>query len=147
VTNCILWGDTPDEIHDFLSSTTVSYSDVQGGWSGAANIDADPCSVNPDSNDFHLLPNSPCIDAGDNNSLPADTADLDGGGNTVEPIPFDLGGLPRLIDDLCTDDTGNPAVAGPPLVDMGAYELLPADIDGSSAVDLRDFAHLPCSGA
>jgi hypothetical protein len=31
VTNCILWGDTPDEIYDYGSSTTtVSYSDVEG---------------------------------------------------------------------------------------------------------------------
>lgn len=35
---------------------------------------------------------------------------------------------------------GNPGMVGPPVVDMGAYEYLPADIDSSGAVDLRDFS-------
>jgi len=43
MTNCILWGDNPDEIVDaFGAVTTVSYSDVQAGWDGDGNIDADP---------------------------------------------------------------------------------------------------------
>ncbi|MHC4659374.1 MAG: choice-of-anchor Q domain-containing protein, partial [Planctomycetota bacterium] len=63
--------------------------------------------------DYHLLPGSPCIDAGDNNSVPADTTDLDGDGNTTEPIPWDLDGNPRVVDG---DNDGNS------VVDMGAYE-------------------------
>ncbi|MHC4474523.1 MAG: right-handed parallel beta-helix repeat-containing protein [Planctomycetota bacterium] len=139
VTNCILWGNvapTSPEIHG--GSPIVTYSDVQGGWPDTGNIDADPCFADVSTEDLRLLPGSPCIDAGDNNSVPADTADLDGDGNTVEPIPFDVGGLPRFVDDLCAGDTGNPGTLGPPVVDMGAYEFLPADIDGSGAVDLRD---------
>jgi parallel beta-helix repeat protein len=118
VANCILWGDTPDEIYNNSSSPVVTYCDVQGGtgqsWFGIGCIDADPCFVEQgywaDINDPNIVvepndPNavwmdgnyrlgvgSPCIDAGDNNSVAADTADLDGDGNTVEPIPFDLKG-------------------------------------------------------
>ncbi len=117
VTNCILWGDTPDEIYDGAgSSPTVNYSDVQGGWSGAGgnNIDADPCFVNAAAGYFQLLSSeSPCVEAGDNSALPADTADLDGDGNTVEAIPFDLDGNPRVFDR----DKDRMAI-----VDMGAYE-------------------------
>ena len=115
VTNCILWNNTPDEIYNNSSSPTVNYSDIQGGWGGAGgnNINADPCFVDADSNDFHLLAKSACIDAGDNNSLPPDTADLDGDGNTAEPIPFDADGGPRVLD-------GN--WDGNSVVDMGAYE-------------------------
>ncbi len=40
VTNCILWDDTPGEIN---GTSVVNYSDVQGGWPGEGNIDADPC--------------------------------------------------------------------------------------------------------
>lgn len=42
----------------------VSYSDVQGGWVGTGNIDADPYFVDPENGDFHLTVESPCIDAG-----------------------------------------------------------------------------------
>ena len=44
VTNCILCGDTPDEIED-THYATVTYSDVQGAYAGTGNIDADPLFV------------------------------------------------------------------------------------------------------
>ena len=42
LTNCILWGDSPQEI---FGSPVVTYCDVQGGWSGEGNIDSDPLFV------------------------------------------------------------------------------------------------------
>jgi hypothetical protein len=107
------------------ATTTVSYSNVQEGPAGVyietgstlnwedGNIDTDPFFVDPNNDDYRLLPGSPCIDAGDNNSVPQDIADLDGDGNTTEPIPFDLDGNPRIVD-------GNND--GKSVVDMGAYE-------------------------
>ena len=130
MTNCILW-DGGDEIwNNDGSNIIITYSDVKGGWpgddnggwAGEGNIDSDPCFVEPgywDMNDvwvegdYHLLPDSPCIDAGDNMAVPPDTTDLDGDGNTTEPIPFDLDGNPRIVDG---NDDGNS------VVDMGAYE-------------------------
>lgn len=44
VTNCIFWGNTPNQIFDYdapSSSATVTYSDVQHGRSGTGNIDAE----------------------------------------------------------------------------------------------------------
>jgi parallel beta-helix repeat protein len=144
VTNCILWANAaPTSPEIYGGSPIVNYSDVQGGWGGTGNIDADPCFMDANNPEpilwnLRLKPSSPCIDAGDNNSVPADMADLDGDGNTVEPTPFEVNGLPRFVDDLCTVDTGNPDTLGPPVVDIGAHEFLPADIDNSGAVDLRD---------
>jgi hypothetical protein len=111
LTNCILWGDTPDEIFDEAGGIViVSYSNVEGGWSGPGgnNIEADPCFVdadNPDPNlwNLRLMPDSPCIDKGDNNALPAG-------------ITTDLDGNPRIVDG---NSDGNP------VVDMGAYEWKP----------------------
>jgi len=63
--NSIVWGDVPDEIFMDFGSPVVTYSDIEGGWSGIGNIDADPSFVLPEWRDFRLLWESPCIDAGD----------------------------------------------------------------------------------
>ena len=68
VRNTILWNNSSPEILEVIGSVTVTYSDVQGGYSGVGNINADPLFVAPDSSDFHLQSSSPCIDAGDTNS-------------------------------------------------------------------------------
>ena len=52
---------------------------------------------------------SPCIDAADNVAVPADTLDLDGDGDAVEPIPLDLRLRPRFVNNLNTLDSGNPS--------------------------------------
>ena len=70
--------------------------------------------------------------------MPADTFDLDGNGNTAEPIPIDLDGRLRLANRLGTPDTGTP-----PIVDMGAYEYqCDGDLDSDGDVDLADLAEL-----
>ncbi len=104
ITNCILWGNTPREIETYGETyrAHVTYSDVQGGWGGTGNIDADPHLAFAD--DAHLIASSPCIDAGTNSpvsGLP----------------PSDPDGNPRPLD-------GNGD--GDPVADMGAYEFNPA---------------------
>jgi predicted outer membrane repeat protein len=68
VSNCILWSNSAPDGPEIYGDCAVSYSDVQGGWAGVGNIDADPCFVDALDYDFHLLPGSPAIDAGDPNS-------------------------------------------------------------------------------
>jgi hypothetical protein len=142
VSNCILWGNDSGEIFPFYANTVISHSNIRGGSLGIGNIDADPCFVGigywADANDpnimiepndpnavwidgdYRLLPDSPCIDAGDNDSVPEDTADLDGDGNTTEPIPWDLDGNRRIVDG------NNDGLA---VVDMGAYEYFVPPIE------------------
>jgi hypothetical protein len=99
ITNCILWNDTPDEISDVVCSPIVSYCDVQGGYSGTGNIDADPLFADPGAEDYHLTGLSPCIDVGDNSA--------------PELPPTDFEGDLRIIDgNLDTTD----------IVDMGCDE-------------------------
>jgi predicted outer membrane repeat protein len=119
LTNCILW-DGGNEIWNNDGSTiTITYSNIKGGYPGQGNINVDPLFVDADNDDYHLLPASPCIDAGDNTAVPPDSVDLDGDGDTAEPIPFDLAGNPRFVDQPEVPDTGNGTA---PIVDMGAYE-------------------------
>jgi parallel beta-helix repeat protein len=64
-TNCILWNNLGDEIYSYFSRIIINYSDIQGGWEGIENIDLDPKFTDPESYDYRLLADSPCIDAGD----------------------------------------------------------------------------------
>jgi parallel beta-helix repeat protein/predicted outer membrane repeat protein len=69
VHNSIVYGDTAvtgNEIKlDFTSTAQVSFSDIEGGWSGQGNIDGDPLFLDPPGGDYGLSTNSPCVDAGD----------------------------------------------------------------------------------
>jgi len=82
------------------SSPVVTYSDIQGGYSGTGNINANPLFVNAAGGDLHLSPGSPAIDAGD---------------NTAPNLPaYDFEGDPRIVDG---DSDGTATV------DMGADEF------------------------
>ncbi|MHC4770157.1 MAG: choice-of-anchor Q domain-containing protein, partial [Planctomycetota bacterium] len=105
--------------------TTVEYSDVQGGYAGPGNIDADPLFADADG---RLGPGSPCIDAASNPAVPVG-------------IEVDLDGNPRFVDDPCREDTG---LGDLPIVDMGAYEFQDrsCDLDGGDTVGVTDFLAL-----
>jgi len=129
LTNCILWGNTavlgPEvAIADTFAPArlSVSYCDVQGGqesthvesgctldW-GDGNIDAAPRFIDADDGNYHLLEDSPCIDAG----------------NAAPP-----GGLPD------TDLDGRPRIASDD-VDMGAYEFGSFDDCDNNAIPDED---------
>ncbi|MHC4691558.1 MAG: choice-of-anchor Q domain-containing protein, partial [Planctomycetota bacterium] len=114
LTNCILWDNTDStslyESAQIYGGGIVNYSCIQG-WQGAlggiGNFGADPCFVTPgywDANeiwvdgDYHLLEDSPCINAGDPNYI-------------AGPDETDLEGKPRIL-------LGR--------IDMGAHEYSPS---------------------
>jgi hypothetical protein len=112
------------------ASLRVFYSCIQGltSWPNDGNTGQDPLMVDPfgpdgvagtDDDDLRLGPGSPAVDAGSNYLLPADDGDLDGDGNRLEPLPLDLGGERRKLDDPAVTDSG---AGTSPVVDMGAHE-------------------------
>lgn len=125
VSNSILWqnGGAGQVLTDDVT-LTVSRSCLSAPLppGGLDLLDTDPLFIDADGPDdvpgngddeLGLAPNSPCLDAGSAADLPADSADLDEDGSTLEPLPVDLAGAPRTLD-------GNgDAVAE---VDMGALE-------------------------
>jgi parallel beta-helix repeat protein len=129
------YSGTPTLRHNCVSGNTeYDYGGFCEGPTGTdGNISADPMFVLPpdagpdgewgtdddDAGDLHLLSGSPCIDSGDNFAVPADELDLDGDGDATEPMPFDLDGRPRFVNDPSVPDTGE---GTQPIVDMGAYE-------------------------
>jgi uncharacterized membrane protein len=55
ITNSIIWGNSPDQIYPVDAKKIVgTYSDIQGGWSGTGNINAEPRFVDANNNDYHL---------------------------------------------------------------------------------------------
>ena len=91
-----IWGEGTSDL-----SITITYSNIEGGWPGVGNIDANPLFVDPDGDDdlpgteddnLRLLNRSPCVNVGDNGAVVGMT---------------DADGLPRIM------------FGG---VDMGAYE-------------------------
>lgn len=68
LTNCILWNDTPTEVAGDTTFCALAYCDVEGGWSGAGNINSNPKFQ---AQDYKLREDSPCIDAGASSGAPA----------------------------------------------------------------------------
>jgi hypothetical protein len=161
-TNCILWGNTPGEISNSDSSPIVTYSNVEGGYEGIGNIDADPCFVDPASGDYHLKSQagrwdpvseswviddltSPCIDSGNPGSplgdepVSPDNVRINMGayGGTAEAskTPAGWGILADLTNDGIVD-----------LVDFGwqtkdwkkTASKQPGDVDRDGDVDYND---------
>ena len=119
VTNCILWANTANtgpQIYISGGTAAVTYSDVQGGWSGMGNKNANPLFADGAG---RLSRGSPCIDAGNNAA--------------VSGVATDLDGKPRKTDG----DLNGSAV-----VDMGAYEYVSVDADADGIKDGVDTAPL-----
>lgn len=77
VVNCIFWNNTPDQIRNGSRyEPELTYSCVQGGYTGVGNFHGDPLFVDPENLNFHLKTNSPCIYAGTSTHAPE--MDFDG---------------------------------------------------------------------
>jgi parallel beta-helix repeat protein len=123
LTNCIVWGIGSTPIKNSSGIPTITYSDIEGGYAGSRNFNADPLfvrnpspgadgkwgTVDDDYGDLRLQLTSPCIDAGKNAAVPAG-------------LTTDLAGMPRFLDVPTKADTGSGTA---PIVDMGAYETVP----------------------
>jgi parallel beta-helix repeat protein len=111
-------------IYCSTATLTIDHNDVYNNTLVNCTSTNDP-AADPNFIDaeYHIDLSSPCADAGDNTAVPDDTADLDGDGNTTEPIPYDFDGDPRIWED-----------AASPTVDIGADEY--SDNDPPFAPDV-----------
>lgn len=165
LTNCILWDGGTEIWNNDNSVITIKYSDVQGGWPGLGNIDADPCFADSNNGDYHLKsqagrwePNSeswvlddltsPCIDAGNPGCPEANEPAPNGNrinmgayGGTAEASKSPTNW--RSIADTTNDwvvDSNDLKVFVSDWLQMG--ECIPSDLDRSQFVDFNDFAIL-----
>ncbi len=83
VTNSIIYGNGQAVANPGAGSFLITYSDVEGGWAGIGNIDADPLFVDASSGDYHLQISSLCSDHG--TSAGAPPTDLEGTPRDTQP--------------------------------------------------------------
>lgn len=124
ISNTIVYANqSPNEnaILAFGRDPAYSYCDVETDdgsvVEGLGNINADPLFVDPDNGDYHLIADSPCVDAGDPEFVPEE-------GET------DIDGQPRVVGER---------------IDMGADEFLlscDGDFDVDGAIGAFDLALL-----
>ncbi len=101
VKNTILWNNG-QELGGFDSSTVFNCDIKDGSYNGVnGNISVDPKFVNVELGDFHLLTDSPCIDAGTAQAI--ELLDIDGEARPSNGF-VDIG-IDEVIDD---DDDGLP---------------------------------------
>ncbi len=101
--NDILYGDAGGEIGQ--GTLAASYCDIQGGYQGTGNINADPLFTSV--TDFHLQPASPCLAAGTANGAPVTT--LDG---RTRPSPPSIGAYEQVQTVVTLTSSLNPSVTG-----------------------------------
>jgi predicted outer membrane repeat protein len=125
LTNAILWGNTPDQINGDLAS--VTYSDIQGGYSGTGNINTDPLFLDITTGDLHLSVYSPAIDMGNNSAAYLPTLDIDGDARILDG---DFDGT--AIVDMGVDET---TYEPPPMVVYYVDQDATGENNGTSWAD------------
>ncbi len=115
--NSIIWANHPADVGydahgDLGASFSLMGADPRFGRDPDPGSDGAWGSTDDDYGNLRPQDGSPAINTGDSGMLPADTADLDGDGNTSEPLSLDLDGAPRVVGSS---------------VDMGAYEAQTVD--------------------
>jgi hypothetical protein len=71
--NDILWANEIGQIFQTGGAVSITYSNIQGGYTGEGNIDADPLFL---PWNFYLSATSPCVDAGDTSAIYNDPEDI-----------------------------------------------------------------------
>jgi hypothetical protein len=149
--NCILWDDQPNEYAG--DPPYADHSIIEGSLAeivGDGNLNTNPLYVDPDGpddgigtldDDLSVQPNSPAVDSGNNDLLPADLFDLDEDGDTSEDVALDVTSHFRRYDAIVFD-TGFPPFDAP-YADRGAYEFgsppfCPGDANLDGRVDNED---------
>jgi hypothetical protein len=111
IINCIIWENRgrPDDSQLRYYCSTPFYSCIQE-WAGGGigNISADPKFVSPSTENYHLLPDSPCINAANTYYVFGEyLADIDGecrlAGSAVDMGSDEWGSLPDNDADLLGD--------------------------------------------
>jgi parallel beta-helix repeat protein len=165
LSNCIVWGSGRNPVYDASSTSTVMYSDIQGGYNGIGNSNVEPqfvrspwvgqdgyfATADDDYGDLRLRIGSGCLDAGSNAAVPANATDI--AGNTrIQNQTVDLGAYEGAFAApasklIYVDQRSNGANTGASWAD--AYTSLQSAILAASDGDVirvADGTYMPTDG-
>lgn len=126
ITNSIIWGNQAPQYPQLADDIIVSYSNIEGSYSGVGNIDINPNFVG----DYRLSHDSPCVNAGDPYYSPAEGEwDIDGeprvmggridmGADELTYIPT-IGFRPSNISFFYLRDGGEPIQQSLSILNLG----------------------------
>ncbi|NVO03874.1 MAG: T9SS type A sorting domain-containing protein, partial [Bacteroidetes bacterium] len=94
MSNCIVYTNHISSKNDYISGGTITYSDIEGGFSGTGNINSNPLFITPidpltaptTSGDLHISTSSPCYNSGTTSGAPS--TDIEG---TIRTSTTDMG--------------------------------------------------------
>jgi predicted outer membrane repeat protein len=132
--NCILWNDSPQEVYLNDASLTATYSNIQDGWEGEGNIDANPLFCDPENGDYTLAANSPALGSGEGG---ANMGALDVGCEALILAPVLTG-----ISDHQIEEDGDLIIDINATSDIGASMTFYAESDTSSVITFVEYAAL-----
>jgi hypothetical protein len=102
IKNNIIYGNLPAlQLKSITSTLSVTYNDIQGGYTGTTNINVNPQFA---ATNYSLLAGSPCIDAGDVSGSYNDLADPLNPGNALLPSQGTLRNDIGAYGGPCTSD-------------------------------------------
>jgi hypothetical protein len=144
VVNSILWNNlswkdpSNAQILDDSEEIDVSYCNVQGGWVGVGNIDADPFFADSNNFDYHLKSEAGRFDANNGIWVNDDvTSPCIDGGNLSTPIGYELfpnGGRINMGFYGGTDEASKSYFEKLP-----CKNIVAGDINGDCLVNFLDF--------
>jgi len=155
ISSCVIWGNASNLIRgDGHNSPRITYTNIQGGWPGQGNINADPCFADighwddddtPEnpwddfyvSGDYHLKSQGGRWDASEGRWVMDEvTSPCIDAGNPMSPIglePFPNGGIINMGAYGGTAEASKSYFGGPP-----CETIVAGDINGDCIVDFRD---------
>ncbi len=145
IINSIFRDNEPEEFSIGSEMPEITYSDIEGGFEGEGNIDADPLFTDPESDDYTLLwenypsadySKSPCIDAG----YPGQAFDPDGTTTDMGAFYFDQTNI-TSVDKFDENDRlvlyPNPATDIINIKGTGTYtKMIISDMTGQIVQDI-----------
>ena len=151
IVNTIVWGHD-DDLNN-IHTSQVSYSDIGDGEYGSTNhnLSVDPLFADPLHDDYHLLPTSPLLDAGDATQPDLPASDIDGDARLLadgveigadETLPYSVSiaksvqptgtvALDSILTYTLVLTNGSPASAGGTLV----TDTLPTEVTWTGDVE------------
>ena len=138
IENSIIWGNSAPAIYHYnvgADSLSINYSNVQDdGWSGEENIGLDPLFCNPDTANYNLHANSPCIGTGENG--------VNMGALGVGCEALILAPVLADIDDQQIAEDDDFIININAISDIGASMTFYAESDTSSVITFVEYAAL-----